>query len=100
MRISFSPQRRDDALEVTRRGDVLTINGEVFDFSDIPDGETSSFNHASSSWIVGPVERIEGELHLTLLLPHGAQPSEAVAFPSALVDPADGNLPIPNSRSK
>ncbi len=36
MRVSFSPQRRDDVLEVTKQGGVLTINGTAFDFTICP----------------------------------------------------------------
>jgi hypothetical protein len=32
MRISFSLQRRDDSLAVTKDGDKLRINGELFSF--------------------------------------------------------------------
>src|SRR4051812_22159334 len=40
MRISFSPQRRDHVLIVSKNGDVLTINDETFDFSALPNGAT------------------------------------------------------------
>jgi hypothetical protein len=48
-----------------------------------------------SEWIVGPVERIEGEIHLTLILPHGPNPSAAVAFPEPIINPADGVVALP-----
>ena len=95
MRISFSPQRRDNALSVSRQGDTLTINGNAFDFSTLPDGATIAAENSPSPWIKGPIERIDGKLHLTLLLPHGPNPSAAVAFPDPLVDPADGELELP-----
>lgn len=95
MRISFSPQRRDDALEGHRQGDILTINGEAFDFSDLPNGATIPEGAVPCPWIVGPVERINGGISLTLLLPHGPNPSQAVAFPEALVNPGNGKLAIP-----
>ncbi|KKB86477.1 hypothetical protein VW29_02685 [Devosia limi DSM 17137] len=98
MRISFSPQRRDDALTVHKRGDVLTINGEVFDFSELPNGGTLPADAINSQWIVGDVVRGNGGVSLTLLLPHGANPSEAVAFPAILVNPANGNVPVPFDR--
>lgn len=95
MRISFSPQRRDDALSVGKSGDVLTINGEAFDFSGLPDGATILAGYVPCVWIIGPVERIGGDLRLTLILPHGASPSAAVAFPAPLINPPDGPLAIP-----
>ncbi|WP_085025602.1 hypothetical protein [Ensifer aridi] len=95
MKINLSPQRRDDELTVIKSGDVLTINGEVFDFSDLPDGATIPSGEIPCEWIVGAVERIAGELHLTLILPHGPNPSEAVAFPQPLIDPPDGAIALP-----
>ncbi|HWJ89341.1 MAG TPA: hypothetical protein VNS12_14840 [Pelagibacterium sp.] len=96
MLIYFSPQRRDDTLAASRQGDTLTINGDVFDFSTLPDGATIAVENSPSPWITSPIERINGELHLTMLLPHGPNPSPAVAFPDPLVDPADGPLVLPH----
>ncbi|MDX0178618.1 hypothetical protein [Sinorhizobium meliloti] len=95
MKISLSPQRRDDILDVSKAGDVLTINGEAFDFSALPDGATIPAGDVPCDWIVGPVERIAGELHLTLILPHRPNPSEAVAFPQPIVGAPDGVVALP-----
>lgn len=95
MRISFTPQRRDDTLTVTREGDVLTINGEVYDFSALPNGGLLPVEAISSDWIVSDVVRTDAGLALTLLLPHGPAPSAAVAFPQVLVNPGNGVLAIP-----
>lgn len=40
MQFSFSPVRRDDTLELSKSGDVLTIKGEVYDFTSLPEGAT------------------------------------------------------------
>lgn len=96
MRISFSPQRRDDTLVVSRHGDILTINSDAFDFSTLPDGATIAAENSPSPWITGPIERIDDTLHLTLLLPHGPNPSEAVAFPEPIIDPDDGPIDLPH----
>ncbi|ASP83942.1 hypothetical protein CDO26_04455 [Sinorhizobium meliloti] len=95
MKVSLSPQRRDDALEVVKAGDTLTFNGAPFDFSALPDGAAIPAGEIPCDWIAGPVERIAGELHLTLILPHGPSPSQAVAFPSPLTDPPDGVIALP-----
>lgn len=94
MRISFSPQRRDDTLTVSKAGDVLTINGEPFDLSCVPDGATLPVEAIDSDWIVGPVERIDGVLHITLLLPHGPDPSQAVASPEPMTVTEDGPIDV------
>lgn len=95
MQISLSPQARNDTLTLTRSGDILTINGEDFDFSTLPDGATIPAGDVPCEWIVGPVDRIDGGIHLTLILPHGPNPPQAVAFPVQIVDPPDGPIALP-----
>lgn len=94
MRISFSPQRRNDTVTVSKAGDVLTINGEVFGFDSLPEGAT--IPAVPCEFIVGPVHRIDGELHLTMLLPHGPNPLPAVAFPEPIIVTEDGEIAIPH----
>ena len=97
MHIKLSPQRRDDQITVIKSGDTLSVNGEVFDFSAIPEGATLPADAISSEFFSGPVERIDGVLHLTLTLPHGANPVEAVAFPADSVNPPDGEIELPKN---
>lgn len=95
MKITLSPQRRDDTLTVTKQGDTLTINGTAYDFSQLPDGATLPAEAVDCEFIIDPVERINGELELTLLLPHGLNASDAARFPQPIIDPADGALELP-----
>lgn len=96
MIISFSPQRRDDAFTLVRNGDTLVVNGDPVDLAAIPDGATLPAAAIGSAWIAGDVHRIDGLLHVTLLLPHGSRPSPAVAFPADIVDPPDGPVAVPH----
>jgi hypothetical protein len=95
MKITLSPQRRDDTLTVTKQGDTLTINGTAYDFSVVPDGATLPKDATDCAWLASDVERIDGVLHLTLLLPHGANASQAARFPQPIINPADGALELP-----
>lgn len=95
MRIIFSPQRRDAELSVSKAGDSLTVDGVLFDFSQLEDGATLPYGSIQSEWILPPVERIDGSLVLTLVLPHAADAPEYVRFPSDLVDPPDGQINLP-----
>ena len=97
MHIKLNPQRRDDTLTVIKQGDTLSINGEAFDFSAIPEGATLPADAISSEFFSGPVERIDGVLHLTMTLPHGADPVEAVAFPADIINPPDGEIELPKN---
>lgn len=96
MRISFSPQLRDGKLVVVKAGDVLTINGDPFDFSVIPEGATLPADAVGSEWVVGEVSRQGGELRITLLLPHSINASPVVTFPADIVGPADGPVSVPS----
>lgn len=95
MKITLSPVRLDETLTATLAGDVLTLNGEDFDFSQLPEGATLPAEAIASDWIVGPVSRIDGDLHLTLRLPHGPNPSQAVAFPEPIHVTEDGPIALP-----
>ena len=95
MKITFSPVRRDAELRCHRAGDVLTLNGEAFDFGPLPEGAHLPAEAIESDWFAGPVERIGGELHLVLYLPHGAHAPEATRFPAPVSMTADGLVPLP-----
>ena len=97
MRIDLTPQRHDGALTVSKSGDILTINGEAYDFSSLPDGATIPAGVVPCDWIAGPVNRIDGDLHLTLILPHGPKPTPEQAFPQPIINPADGVIALPQN---
>ena len=92
MKITFSPQRSDEGLLLEKQGDVLTINGEPFDLSVIPDGATLPEEGIDSLYIIGSIERVNGEIEITILTPHGHNPPHNVAFPEPLIDADDGVL--------
>jgi len=95
MKINLSPQRRDDTLELSRAGAVLTVNGEAFDFSQMAAGDTLPAAAISSSWFAGEVNNIAGELELTLLLPLPVNFSPEQAFPEPLLNVQDGPVALP-----
>ncbi|MFP4275259.1 MAG: hypothetical protein ACLFRU_09560 [Paracoccaceae bacterium] len=95
MQIRFSPVRRDAILTLERAGDTLILNGDPIDFSGIPDGATMPRDTIDSPWFAGPVARIDGELHLMLVLPHGARAPHDTLFPEPMTVVADGPIPVP-----
>ena len=95
MQIKFNPQRRDDSLNVVKQGDTLIVNDTEYDFSTVPEGATLPADAIDSDLFSGDVERINGELVLTLTLPHGPNPSKAVAFPEQITVVADGKVELP-----
>jgi hypothetical protein len=95
MRIKLRGQRRDETLEVVKLGDTLSLNGEVFDFSRMVDGDTLPASAISSQWFVGDVDRVGSELIVTLILPNPWNYSPEQAFPVDLVDVPDGPVELP-----
>ena len=95
MKISFSPMRRDEALSVSVAGDVLTINGEAFDFSGVPEGATLPRDAVTCDWLSSDVERVSEELQLTLIMPHGANAPQETLFPAPITVTADGPVALP-----
>ena len=95
MKLTFSPTRSDTAMELSRSGDVLTINGEVFDFSPLPEGATLPPEAIAGDWFAGPVERIGGTLHVALRLPHGTNAPQETLFPAPITLTGDGPVALP-----
>jgi hypothetical protein len=98
MIINLSPQRRDDTLEVSKSGNVLTVNGEVFDFSLMGEGDTLPRSAILSEWFGEPSDDAlmqGGEITLTLTLPLPANYSQEQAFPVDLVNVPDGLIAFP-----
>lgn len=100
MIIKLSPQRRDDTLILVKSGDILTINGEAFDFTALPEGGTLPAEAIASGWFVENVRRENGELLIHLLLPNPVNYSPAQAFPADLVNVPDGAVLLPGPLQK
>jgi len=96
MILKLSPIRLDAHLSLGHDADVLTINGEAFDFSGLPEGATLPREAVSSPWLASDVVRIDGELRLTLLLPHGAEAGPQTLFPAPLNVNSAGPVALPD----
>jgi hypothetical protein len=95
MQITLIPQRRDAPLTLSVIGDVLTVDGEDFDFSALAEGVELPATAVASDHFCGPVTRLNGELHLSLILPNGANPPQEAMFPVALNIASDGPVALP-----
>lgn len=95
MHISFLPQRHDDVLVASKLGDALTLNGEVFDFSSIPEGGEVAASDVPCWWVREKVFRQDGEIYLTLLLPLGPNPSAEEKTPDPIIVVEDGPITLP-----
>lgn len=98
MKITLSPVRSDVELTASVSGDAITVNGVELDFSPLLEGDLLPAGAVGSDWIEGIVCRIDGEIHLRLRLPHGANAPHETRFPVAFNDPmtvGDGAVPLP-----
>jgi len=98
MKITLSPVRMDAQLIASVSGDTIMLNGAVLDFTLLQDGETLPHGAIDSLWIPGDVQRIGGEIHITLRLPHGKNAPQETRFQAAFYEPMtvlDGEVPLP-----
>jgi len=95
MKITLTPMRLDAKLALSRKDDVLTINGDVYDFGPLPDGATLPREAVRCDWLASDVERIDGVLHLTLILPHGTAAPVETRFPAGLELTRSGPVDLP-----
>lgn len=95
MRLEFVPVVTGGTLSLERSGDILTINGEAFDFGPLPAGGLLPRASIACAWIAGDVTRTgAGELIVPLVLPIDGGSSEARRFPAAMTIEADGPIEL------
>ena len=95
MKIEFSPMRHTQKLTLEKRGEALIVNDEMLDFSALAEGESVPLLTLGNIWFAGPVSRENGELHIPLILPHGADAPQETRFPEALHITRDGPIKVP-----
>ena len=95
MIIKLSPQGGRVPLSIQKSGDVLIINGESFDFRQLPEGAVLPWSAVQCPHLVDDVTRRNGDLIIALGIPCDADSSLAVRFPTDIVNPPDGDVRLP-----
>ena len=98
MRFKFSPVRANTPLEGSVQGDFLTLNGQVLDFSEVAEGCAEPFTSFDCSWLGSDVTRLDGEIYVTVIIPHGSDAPQETLFPAnftSYLQITEGPLPIP-----
>lgn len=98
MQITITPVRAapDGApIQVTKSGDTLLLDGEEFDFSALPDGATLLADDIPSDYIVGDVQRVNGEITLKLISYYGPNAPETSKIEDVLDVQDDGDIEMP-----
>lgn len=96
MIINLSPQRSDKELLIIKSGDLLIVNGVELDFSLLEEGSLLPREAIDCPELISDVERIDGHVTLTFILPHGVSASGEARFPTPIVDPPDGEVVLPS----
>lgn len=98
MLINLSPVRIDgEEMVLEKRGNAIVVNGEVFDFSRMKDGESIPSTAIVSRWFYGGefIDMVGGELVLTIVIPLPYNYSQEQAFPLPIHMTHDGIVPLP-----
>lgn len=95
MKITLTPMRRDDRLILSRSGDILTMNDEVWDLSEIPEGAVLPKEAVESAWFASDITRKGGVLEFSVILPHGINAPEETVFPAPVFVRQDGPIALP-----
>jgi len=94
MKLTLIPQWGRDAAFVFVAGDVLTINGHEFDFTDLADGDSVDMPIVPEHLFLNPVSRLGGVVQVTIICHAGpywvpGQPQEAIT-----IDGANGGITV------
>jgi len=82
-------------LQVSVQGDVLTINGEDYDLSPLPEGGELPSEAIPGEVFAGPIKREGGMIEVALRFPVAPVASEAARFPEPIIVTNDGPVEMP-----
>jgi len=98
-KITFSPQYSFAEPMLEKQGDALIVNGVTLDFSNFPEGGELPPEAIDNPFIVGGVERKDGVIHMTILLPYSnPNAPQSVTFPEPILITEDGPIALPEGR--
>ncbi|AYN17439.1 hypothetical protein CHR29_20685 [Pseudomonas monteilii] len=102
MIIKLAPQEMHPPrqLAVWKNGEQLNINGLTIDLASLVEGASLPANAIGSAWVAGPIQRVGGQVVLTLFLPNSPESTEAERFPRDLVDVPDGRVALPGKAAE
>lgn len=97
MQITLIPQVAEPRIQLVRAGDVLSIDGRDFDFTGLPEGAVLPASSIACDYIVGPVTRQAGRVHISLRFPIAPDAPHEACWPAPIIDPPDGPIALPGA---
>lgn len=95
-KISFTLQRHDETLTIEKtNGNRLRINGELFNFNTLGDGDIIPLGEIPCKWIASPVEHKDAVINLTIVLPYSVS-RLGVEPPEPIIVEDDGLIVLPS----
>ncbi|MBA8851178.1 hypothetical protein FHW20_002113 [Ochrobactrum intermedium] len=95
-KISFLPHISPVDLAIEKRGDVLIINGDELDFTDLPDGGAYPPEALEIDAVFGGVSRKGDEIRITVALPYDL--AGEFVTPEPITVTSDGPIALPEGR--
>lgn len=98
-RFDFFPEASSSSIVYSVAGEVLTVNGEAYDFGPLDDGDIlpAAAIEGAETWLRSTeVTRWEGALRLCVVLPFVDAPDlpDTVRNPDAVIIRDDGRVPL------
>lgn len=95
MIIELSPILGNKEMLLDVEGDKVYINGEEFDFTELPEGATLPSGAIDSDYFEGEVTRINGRLKMCIVMPHGDNAPIETCYPQPIHVLEDGSVTLP-----
>lgn len=95
VKITFSPVEGLPPTDITVEGDMLTIDGRLHDFTDLAEGDVLTMESVNDPMVVSDVMRVNGEIVVTVILPHGPDAEPTTRYPVAMDVVTAGEVSLP-----
>ena len=99
-KIKLIPSRKDGQIKLEKQDLKLIVNGEVFDFSALVDGDILPRDAVLGDWLASDVARVGNDISLEVVLPHGSNAPIETRFPNPITVAQNGLIALPPYNSE
>ncbi len=90
------PDDNSTRLEASVAGDVITINGDEIDLTDLPENDELLASAVDHPWVVGRLRRLSDQIQITIVFPIPSDAPPEARAPAPVLMLADGPVPLPS----